>query len=269
MHWSHGLQHLRHKRPTFAFTSESGHTLGSRRKIAHSGSHGETGAFSPSATAGLCVASEIAPITTFATLDSAMLLYTYISRFSVNPHCQQREKIRQSCRHKLYPELFHIAFFNFSHKWPTFAFTSESGYTLGFTQRIAHKGTHGETGVFRMRVVSLPSDCFTRFGNPAWPGFRTANFGDFGSRSETLPKNAECLRDSDALMRVAVPRRRSPAGLRNLFSFLSKLRLVHTVPDIFFDSPDAPACAVPVKAVSLLLLFGSKLFKGFRFCHCD
>jgi len=166
MHWSHGLQHLRHKRPTFAFTSESGHTLGSRRKIAHSGSHGETGAFSPSATAGLCVASEIAPITTFATLDSAMLLYTYISRFSVNPHCQQREKIRQSCRHKLYPELFHIAFFNFSHKWPTFAFTSESGYTLGFTQRIAHKGTHGETGVFRMRVVSLPSDRSARSQTP-------------------------------------------------------------------------------------------------------
>ena len=43
MHWSHGLQHLRHKRPTFAFTSESGHTLGSRRKIAHSGSQGQTG----------------------------------------------------------------------------------------------------------------------------------------------------------------------------------------------------------------------------------
>ena len=34
-----------HKRPTFAFTSESGHTLGSRRKIAHSGSHAETRAF--------------------------------------------------------------------------------------------------------------------------------------------------------------------------------------------------------------------------------
>ena len=30
-----------------------------------------------------------------------------------------------------------------------------------------------------------------------------------------LPKNAESLRDSDALMRVAVPRRRGPAGLRN------------------------------------------------------
>ena len=41
-----------------------------------------------------------------------------------------------------------IAFFNFSHKWPTFAFTGESGYTLGFWRRIVHKGTHGETGAF-------------------------------------------------------------------------------------------------------------------------
>ena len=39
-----------------------------------------------------------------------------------------------------------IAFFNFSHKRPTFAFTGESGYTLGFRRKIAHKGTHGETG---------------------------------------------------------------------------------------------------------------------------
>ena len=44
-HWSHGLQHLRHKRPTFAFVGESGHTLGFAQRIAHSGLHGETGAF--------------------------------------------------------------------------------------------------------------------------------------------------------------------------------------------------------------------------------
>ena len=41
-----------------------------------------------------------------------------------------------------------IAFFNFSHKWPTFAFTGESGYTLGFPRKIAHNGTHAETGAF-------------------------------------------------------------------------------------------------------------------------
>ena len=39
-----------------------------------------------------------------------------------------------------------IPIFNFSHKWPTFAFTGESGYTLGFAQRIAHSGTQGQIG---------------------------------------------------------------------------------------------------------------------------
>ena len=66
-----------------------------------------------------------------------------------------------------------------------------------------------------MGVVSLPSERFARFGNPAWPDIRTANFTAFGSWSGVLPKNAESLRDSDALMRVAVPRRRGPAGLRD------------------------------------------------------
>ena len=53
-------------------------------------------------------------------------------------------------------------------KRPTFAFTSESGYTLGFTQKIAHKGTHGETGAFRAGPLSLPSDRSTR--SPTSPG---------------------------------------------------------------------------------------------------
>ena len=48
-----------HKRPTFAFTGESGYTLGFAQRIAHSGSHGETGAFPPSTTVRLCAASEI------------------------------------------------------------------------------------------------------------------------------------------------------------------------------------------------------------------
>ena len=36
------LFNFSHKRPTFAFMGESGYTLGFRRKIAHSGLHGET-----------------------------------------------------------------------------------------------------------------------------------------------------------------------------------------------------------------------------------
>ena len=92
------------------------------------------------------------------------------------------------------------------------------GTPLGPAQRIAHKGLHGETRAFRTGVVSLPSVRFTRFGNPARPGGRTANFADFEPWPGVRPKNTESLRNSDALMRVAVPRRRGPAGLRDPFS---------------------------------------------------
>ena len=119
---------------------------------------------------------------------------------------------------QLRPKPLFIAFFNFSHKRPTFAFTGESGYTLAFANRIAHSGLHAETGAFRTGALLLPSDRSARFGNPAWPGGRTANFAAFGAWPWVLPKNAESLRDSDALMRVAVPRRRGPAGLRDLFA---------------------------------------------------
>ena len=70
-------------------------------------------------------------------------------------------------------------------------------------------------GAFWMGALSLPSERFARFGNPARPGLKTANFAAFGSWPGALPKNAESLRDSDALMRVAVTRRRGPAGLRD------------------------------------------------------
>ena len=105
---------------------------------------------------------------------------------------------------------FLIPLFNFSHKRPTFAFTSKSGYTLTFANRIAHSGLHGETGAIQMGALLLPSDCFTRFRNPAWPGGRTANFAAFGSWSEALLKDTKSLRNSDALMRVAVPQASRP-----------------------------------------------------------
>lgn len=45
-------------------------------------------------------------------------------------------------------------------------------------------------GALWMGALSLPSDCFVRFGNPAWPGVRTAYFAAFGPWSGALPKNA-------------------------------------------------------------------------------
>ena len=105
-----------------------------------------------------------------------------------------------------------------STKRPTFAFTSESGYTLGFQRRIAHSGSHGETrgdsggggittlGPFR----TFRKPCVARCQN----GILCLFWGLVGG----APKERREPRDSDALMRVAVPRRRGPAGLRDLFA---------------------------------------------------
>ena len=122
-----------------------------------------------------------------------------------------------------------IPIFNFPHKRPTFAFTAESGYTLGFPRKIAHSGLHAETGGVSDGGGITTLGLFHTFTNIPGPGIRTASFAAFGAWSGVLPKNAESLRNSDALMRVAVPRRRGPAGLRDLFSFLSKLRFSHSV----------------------------------------
>ena len=69
--------------------------------------------------------------------------------------------------------------------------------------------TRRNRGRFRWGV-SLPSERSTRFGNPAWPGVRTAYFAAFGPWSGVLSKNTESLRNSDALMRVAVPKASRP-----------------------------------------------------------
>ena len=82
------------------------------------------------------------------------------------------------------------------------------------------KGSHTaaytpKQGAFRMGLVSLLSEHSAR--SPTSPGRvserHTLPLLSLGRGA--LPKNAESLRDSDALMRVAVPRRRGPAGLRD------------------------------------------------------
>ena len=105
---------------------------------------------------------------------------------------------------------FLIAFFSLSHKRPTFAFTGESGYTLGFRRRIAHSGSHGETRGASDGGGITTLGAFRTFTNIPGPGIRTASFAAFGAWSGVLPKNAESLRNSDALMRVAVPKASQP-----------------------------------------------------------
>ena len=73
-----------------------------------------------------------------------------------------------------------IAFFNFSHKRPTFALTPESGYTLGLRRKIAHNGLHAETGGVSDGGAITTLGAFRTFTNIPEPGVRTANFAAFG-----------------------------------------------------------------------------------------
>ena len=173
------------------------YTLGSRRKIAHSGLHAETGAFLPSATAWLCAASEIhfIPPCFYIHTFPGSLWTTIISNSSISDHLSSRFSASRTNGPRSLSRV----------KVGTHSALGERSHTAAYTPK---------QGAFRMGVLSLPSDCFTRFGNPAWPGDRTANFAVFGPWPGVLPKNAESLRDSDALMRVAVPRYRGPTGLR-------------------------------------------------------
>ena len=143
--------------------------------------------------------------------------------------------------------------FNFAHKWPTSAFTGESGYTLGFANRIAHSGLHGETRGVSDGGGITTLGAFRTFTNIPGPGVRTANFAAFGPWSGVLPKNAESLRDSDALMRVAVPRRRGPAGLRDLFRFCRNCGLYALCSGLsacmgqgWYHYPQCALCAVEI-----------------------
>ena len=113
----------------------------------------------------------------------------------------------------------------------------KAGNTLAFANRIAHNGSHGETRAFRTGGGITTLDTYCTFTNIPGPGIRTANFAALGSWPGALPKNAESLRNSDALMRVAVPRCRGPAGLRDPVVCPLMLRFSVSVREVSAQSP--------------------------------
>ena len=120
---------LSHKRPTFAFTPESGYTLGFRRKIAHNGSHGETGGLPAIGhSAVLCRQRN--------SFYSTTLLYTYISRFSVNPHYQQREKSGETAAINFIPNRFSSHFSTSRTNGPHSLSQMKAGTPSAFGERL-------------------------------------------------------------------------------------------------------------------------------------
>ena len=85
-------------------------------------------------------------------------------KFSFSPKTVPANIAKKLPPQRCFKPLF-IPVFNFSHKRPTFAFTGESGYTLGFRRKIAHNGLHAETGGFT--IVQ-----------PRWAALFSLQFGD-------------------------------------------------------------------------------------------
>ena len=94
-----------------------------------------------------------------------------------------------------WPKPLFIAFFNFSHKWPTFAFVHESGYTLAFAQRIAHSGSQGESGAVRTGGCITTRGAFCAVRKPCAAGYQNGKLCRFlalvGCASEERREPAE------------------------------------------------------------------------------
>ena len=131
-------------------------------------------------------------------------------------HHQQREKILQSCYHKFYlPTAFHSVF-QLLAQTATFAFTDESKYTLGSLRKIAHSGLHAKTGAVSDGGAITTLGAFHTFRKPCVARCQNGKLCRFWVLVGGTPEgHREPAEQRCALMRVAVPRRRSPAGLRN------------------------------------------------------
>ena len=175
---------------TFAFTGESGYTLGFRRKIAHSRSHAETGAFPPSTTVRLCAASEILFIPPRFYISNSSISDHLSSRFSTSPTNGPRSLSRAKVG-------------------------THSPLLKG-----SHTGVHrAKQGAFRMGVASLPSirAARSRTSPGRVSGRQTLPLWGLGRGCSRRTQKA-----CGTAMRLCASlshRRRGPAGLRDFFRF--------------------------------------------------
>ena len=203
------------KRPTFAFADESGYTLGFAQRIAHNGLHAETGAVSDGGAI-----TTLGAFHTFRKPCVARCQNGKLCRFWVlvggTPE-GHREPTEQRCAYARRCSAGVAAPLG----CVIFSVSVEiAACTPSALREKSRTRAHTPKQVaFWVGALSLPSTRAAR--SRTSPGRvserRTVPLWDLGR--EVLSKNAESLRDSDALMRVAVPRRRGPAGLRDLFRF--------------------------------------------------
>ena len=136
--------------------------------------------------------AERCPITgtsLYLVLLSNGLLYPkiWLKKFGFSPKSVPANIAKKLPSQRCSKPLF-IAFFNFSHKRPTFAFTSESGYTLAFRRRIAHNGPHAETGGVSDGGAITTLGAFCTVWKPCAAGYQNGALCRFGGLVGGAPK---------------------------------------------------------------------------------
>ena len=134
----------------------------------------------------------------------------------MNPHYQQQLYLRPSF----------IVFFSLSHKWPCSLSRVKAGTHSAFGEKSHTRAHTAKQVVFWVGGGITTLGAFRTFTNIPGPGIRTANFAAFGPWSGVLSKNTESLRNSDALMRVAVPKASRPRWAAQLYLFIGVFTFV-------------------------------------------
>ena len=126
-----------------------------------------------------------------------------------------------------WPQPLFIPLFNFSHKWPTFAFAGESGYTLGFRRKIAHNGSHGETrGVSGWGWYHYSRSVPHVLQHPR-AGYQNGVLCRFWGLVGGAPKERRKPSGQRCAYARRCPEASRPRWAAWSFSLLSKLRFVH------------------------------------------
>ena len=116
----------------------------------------------------------------------------------------------KSYRHNAVPNHFSSRFSTSLTNSPRSLSRAKAGTHATPALNRAHSGLHGETGGVSDGGGITTLGAFRTFTNIPGPGIRTANFAAFESWPGVLQMNTKSLRDSDALMRVAVPKASRP-----------------------------------------------------------
>ena len=130
------------------------------------------------------------------------------------PTISRREKVGKTAATALSPNRFSSQFSTSRTNGPRLLSRAKAGTHSAFGERSHTTAYTAKQGAFRMGRYHYPRHELHVHKHPR-AGYQNGILCRFGGLVGGAPKERREPRDSDALMRVAVPRRRGPAGLRD------------------------------------------------------